>query len=119
MSDTTEEKIEAAQAGLIELESMLGQRVAEARGLLTLAADELRRAKAEAARSHLEYFTEAEFAARLRVSEDTIQRLRLKGEMPHVKLAGCVRYTSEHLAEVAAKFRWPKPTRVAAKRGAA
>ena len=105
----TAEAIEAAQLALRELQTDLEIRVAEARELLARAADELRRARAEARKSGIEYFTEAEFAAKLKVSEITLKRARLAGEMPSLRIRGCVRYTSEHLSLAAEKFARPRP----------
>lgn len=107
----TIDAIEAAQLSLRELQTDLEIKIADARLLLARAADELRCARSEAAKSSLEYFTEREFADRLKVSEGTVQRLRLDGGLPYVRLRGCVRYTSEHLALAAERFAQPKRAR--------
>lgn len=45
-------------------------------------------------------YTEPEAAAALRISQDTLARLRESEGLPHFRAGVLVRYTNKHLAEI-------------------
>lgn len=112
------EQIETAQAELLELQSQLEQVIARTRGVLLLAADEARQAQQQAAKAQLEFFTEEEFAARLKLSPVTVARARRKGLMPCVMIMGSIRYTTDHLSIAAELFDSRRPRQVKARKRA-
>jgi hypothetical protein len=93
-------RIEQAQSEFLELEVQIEQKLSLARHLLIEAADEARRIRAEAERFSLEIFTEEEAVQKLRMSQDTLQRLRKKKNLPHLRAGMLVRYSSQHLVEI-------------------
>ena len=110
------DQIEAAQAELVELQIQLEQMIARSRGILLLAADEVRQANTLVAKSQIEFFTENEFAELLKLSPVTVARARRRGRMPYVKIEGSIRYTTEHLSIAAELFDSRRPREVKKKR---
>jgi uncharacterized protein (DUF3084 family) len=104
--------LETTRADLLKLEGELAQLLTRARYDLEAAEDELRQARKEAAKAQLEFFTEEEFAARLKISAVSLARARRKGLMPCIRLMGSIRYTTEHLVIAAELFDSRRPREV-------
>ena len=122
MSETnTAERLEAAQARLLNVQTELERAITEARTLLIEIADEVRQGGIKVRRREFYARTEKEVAAIFQVGAATIARMRKVGEIPYVRFGTLVRYTDEHI-EAIAKVREKMPrakSRHAAKRGAA
>jgi ribosomal protein S13 len=67
------------------------------RALLGEIEEELRTLRREVTQKQIEFFTEKEFAAKLRVSHDVIANMRRDGELDPLRLRGLVRYSSLQL----------------------
>jgi copper oxidase (laccase) domain-containing protein len=92
---TSEEQLEARQAELLELEATLVRAIGAARYELQQAADELRRAKAEARRRQINIRTERQVADELQCSIETVARARKRYGVPHIAAGTHIRYTDE------------------------
>lgn len=97
----TQDGLESALAELLEAQATNERALSSARYALINAMDERRRERAQSAAANPEFFTEKEFAERLKVSVDTVQRARQKGLITPVTVMGCIRYSSVQLAQVA------------------
>lgn len=100
----------------LEKEAELERLCVEMRAALHEADEEARRLRAEAEHFNLEIFTEPEAAARLRMSEDTLSRLRKRKRLPHFREGMLVRYTSAHLVKIVELLEEPRPQSVKQKR---
>lgn len=67
---------------------------------LDRADEENRRLRDEVETVNLVVYTEEEAAERLRMSQDTLARLRTSEALPHFRAGVLVRYTNKHLAEI-------------------
>jgi hypothetical protein len=95
-----EDKIATARKIVAETEGREGQTWAIVRGLLGEIEEELRGLRVEAAQRQTEYFTEAQFAEKLRVSEQHIRKLRKRIDIqPPPYIGSLIRYSSIHLAK--------------------
>jgi hypothetical protein len=95
-----DDKLQTLRAIVAETESKDQQTWAIVRGMLGEIEEELRTLRAEAVVKHIEYFSEEEFAKRIGVSRETIQRLRLRlGDriQPPPYIGGVVRWSTKHL----------------------
>lgn len=100
----TDEHIALARGRLAEAEAALHTSLgamASARAALVVVEEENRELRREALVRQTRFYTEREFAAILKVSESTIERLRLKGKLKHARVGLQVRYTDEHFAQFA------------------
>jgi uncharacterized protein YigA (DUF484 family) len=102
MKDNSNEanKIESAQATLLEIQANVERELARARYALIEAADENRRLRQEALRVNLVIYTEKEAADVLKVSEGTLRRKRTSLNLPHMRVGSMVRYSNLHLIEI-------------------
>lgn len=97
-----DDKIQTLRALDAESDSKVLQTGAIRRGLLGEIEEELRTLRAQVAVKHIEYFTEKEFAARLKVSQSHIYRLRMAlGDriQPPPYIGGEVRWSTKHLLQ--------------------
>ncbi len=92
-----DEKIENTRKLVAEQEAREGQTWATVRALLGEIEEELRILRRQVDQKQIEFFTEREFAAKLKVGEDTIARMRRDGELDPLRLRGLVRYSSLQL----------------------
>ena len=99
MSETN--KIETAQATLLEIQATVERELARARHALIEAADENRRLSAEARKQNFTVYTEKDVAAIFQVNEQTIARLRKSGRISCLRFGALTRYTSDHLQGIA------------------
>ncbi len=99
---TTANKLESAQAVLLEVTATVEQELARARFALIEAADENRRLSSESAHVNLKVYTEEEAAAELKMSAKTLARLRARfgAAWPYFREGIKVRYTNTHLIEI-------------------
>jgi excisionase family DNA binding protein len=96
------DQIDDAIGELIVAERKMSELLSSARHALTEVEEENRRLKREAARTHLNWYTEKQLAARMGVSKDTLARLRRNGKIPHVRVTPTViRYSSLQEVEIA------------------
>jgi hypothetical protein len=106
-----DEKIQTARSIVAEAESRGGQAWALVRGLLGEIEEELRTLRIEKARREVQYFTRKQFADRLQVSEDTVRRAEVRGDIkPAVTIGSIDRYSSLQLEwadEIFSKKREP------------
>lgn len=100
-------ELEQFQFGLIEIEGQVGKLIGSARIALAEAQEEINQLRQKIDAAEIKFFTEAEFAEKLRVSAATIARLRKDGEIPHLLVRGCCVYTSDHLLIAAQRFERP------------
>jgi excisionase family DNA binding protein len=98
MSET--DKMSALRTQALALESQAGHLFADLRTAIAEAEAEAQELRAAAERFNLEVFTEKEAAERLRVSDDTMARLRVRLGLPHFRVGSQYRYTSAHLVEI-------------------
>jgi hypothetical protein len=99
---TIDEKIKTLRALNAESESKLVQTLGIERGLLGEVEEELRTLRAQVAVQKIEYFTEAEFADRLKCTRDHLSRLRRKlGDalQPPPYIGWAVRWSTKHLLQ--------------------
>ncbi len=97
-----DDKLQTLRALVAETEAKDQMTWAIVRGSLGEIEEELRTLRAAAAVKQIEYFSEEEFAARLGVSRESIQRLRLKlGDriQPPPYIGGVVRWSTKHLLQ--------------------
>lgn len=116
---TSEERLEARQAELLELEATLVRICGAARYELQQAADEVRRSKAEARRAQINIRTEQQVADLLGCSIDTVRRARKRHSVPHISAGNLIRYTDEQfvkLLEAMERPSRPKEARQPARR---
>lgn len=95
-----DDKIKTLRALNAESESKLVQTLGIERGLLGEIEEELRTLRAEVAVKRIEYFTEPQFAALLKVGREHLSRLRCKlGDaiQPPPYIGGAVRWSTIHL----------------------
>jgi hypothetical protein len=98
---TIERRIEETQARLLELQAELDKTISTARWLLTEAADEHRRLRADAENVNLKVYTEEEAAVELKIGKTTLRRLRTSHrEWPCFRPGDLVRYSNLHLLEI-------------------
>jgi beta-phosphoglucomutase-like phosphatase (HAD superfamily) len=94
-----------ARRQLVEAEGVAIRALASARALIGELEEENRKLRQSAERSHDEIFTEKEFAALFKVSQDTIERLRKSGKIFPYWLGSQPRYSrAEHFAHAAELF---------------
>jgi excisionase family DNA binding protein len=102
-------------AEFLELEAHVAREMARARVMLAAASDAVARAEAEATRRReLNFYTEDEAAAKMKISKDSLERLRKNHDLPHTRLGALVRYTDEQLIEAARILERPRRQRPAA-----
>jgi excisionase family DNA binding protein len=85
----------------LELEAQLMCLLADMRAAMSCADEETRRARAEDDKFNIEIFTEEEAAGLLKVSADTLARLRTSHHLPYLRVGVQIRYTHRHLIEIA------------------
>jgi excisionase family DNA binding protein len=95
-------------AEFFEIESRTAQAMARARVLFGLGSDVAARAEAEVRRRELNFYTEEQAARKMQISKDTLQRLRTRHNLPHVRAGALVRYTDEQLAKVVEMLERPR-----------
>lgn len=99
------EEYEQLNAELFEMQRQMEVCFVRLRHLAIKSADEARRLRAEARKQTTNYYTEREAAARMKISEDTLGRLRARQLVPYRRLgAKIVSYTDEDLAQIAERF---------------
>lgn len=97
---TTDQDLQAFLEELTVLQQDFDVKCARLRRLGLAAQDELRRLRDEAEDVNLKVYTEPEAAEVLRMSQDTLARLRESEGLPHFRAGMLVRYTNKHLAEI-------------------
>lgn len=102
------QKLQAAMVALHRVQAEFEHALADARHAIREAAEEAAGNEAEARSRSAVFYTERELAGALKVSEETLARLRREGQLPHLRLANLVRYTDEHVALIKEKFAHPK-----------
>jgi hypothetical protein len=85
---------------LIDGQGELHRLSAELLSALDAAEEENRRLRDAAETVNLVVYTEPEAAEVLRMSQDTLARLRAELDLPHFRAGMLVRYTNSHLAEI-------------------
>lgn len=93
-------KFDELRARLLGTEGDLLQTLAALRHALDEAEEENRRLRDEAQMTNVVVYTEEEEAELLRMSRDTLARLRESEGLPHFRAGTLVRYTNRHLAEI-------------------
>lgn len=105
------EKIQTARSIVAQAEAREGQAWAAVRGLLGEIEEEIRMLRVEKARREVQYFTRKEFAKRLGVSDETLYRAEVRGDIqPAVTVMSLGRYSSLQLEwadEIFSKKRTP------------
>lgn len=91
-----------------ELEQELARVCSQLRYQLTRAEEENDRLRREAESAALVIYTEEEAAGLLRMSLDTLQRLRKKKRLPHLRSGMLVRYSAPHLKRIVEILEQPK-----------
>lgn len=94
-------KFDELRTRFLELEGELLRTLAGMRHALDCAEEENRRLRDRAETEDLVVYTEPEAAEKLRVSQDTLARLRESEGLPHFRAGVLVRYTKKQLAESA------------------
>jgi excisionase family DNA binding protein len=102
------EEMAELKAELFDLESQLAQKMARARVLFAKGEDLTAHAEAEIRRRDFKVYTEDEAAELLKVSKDTLQRLRQRHALPHTQAGSLIRYTDEQLARAAEILERPR-----------
>src|SRR3954466_13473337 len=102
-----DERSQLAIQELLEAQGQAARAIAFAQQRINELEQECAELRSEVAVKHVEIFTEAEFAERMKVSRDTIKRARQQGLIVplHVGSALCIRYSSEHLERVSEIFK--------------
>lgn len=103
--------IAAAQQKLAELEASMNLAVGLVRASLVSVEAENRDLRRESLERRTEYYTEREFAAVLKVSASTIERLRHAGKLKCLRVGNQVRYASMHLTQFAEEIAAKKKPR--------
>lgn len=87
-----------AHQRLAEAEASTLQALGCARGALALVEEENRELRREALDRKMLFYTEEEFAERLKVSRSTLQRLRRTHKLEYLLVGQQVRYSEVHVA---------------------
>jgi len=95
-----------------QLEAELGRVCAGMRVELSRAEEENRRLRAQVENFELVIHTEEEAAAILRMSQDTLQRLRKRKNLPHLREGQLVRYTRAQLVRITQMLEVPRLSEV-------
>ena len=98
MKDEATSVIAAAQQRLAEAEASTLQALGHSRAALALVEEENRKLRREALDREMRFYTEGEFAQRLKVSKSTLQRLRLAHKLEYLLVGQQVRYSEVHIA---------------------
>lgn len=114
MPSTSTERVAAARRQVLEAEAACAHALAAARNALSEMEEENQELRREALKRDTVFYTEAEFAALLKVSDSTIQRERKRGKLQPLLVGSQYRYTSEHIAQAHEIFA---PKRSARARG--
>lgn len=105
-----DERSQLAIQELLEAQGQAARAIAFAQQRINELEQECAELRSEVAVKHIEIFTEAEFAERLKVSSATIKRARKEGRIVPLELGSagstqCIRYSSEHLERVSEIFK--------------
>jgi Helix-turn-helix domain len=91
---SAEDKVAAARRRVGEAEASMLLALASARAVLSEVEEENRELRREALKRETQFYTEAEFAALLKVSESTIARARKSGQLQPLRVGVQIRYSS-------------------------
>lgn len=99
MNDLTTDIINTS-VELLEKQKEFEDLFSRLRFLLARAGNDVRAAQLQAERETLEVFTEKEASKKLRISQATLSRLRIKLHLPHVPIGAQIMYTNKHLVQI-------------------
>lgn len=94
---TAEEKIQALRNLLVQAEAQHSQTILLVRKALGEVEEDVRDLRREAMKRDVEFFTEEQFAARVKVSAKSIAKLRKSGKLEPCNVGGPIRYSSAHV----------------------
>jgi hypothetical protein len=94
------ERFDELRGRFLSLQGELLNTLSGMRQALDEAEEENRRLRDEAQMTNVVVYTEPEAAEVLRMSQDTLARLRESEGLPHFRAGALVRYTNRHVAEI-------------------
>lgn len=95
-----EEKCAVARRLILELEARDRQTFALAMKALGEIEEDARELRREALKRDVEFFTEEQFAARVKVSAKSIAKLRKAGKLIPCNVGGPIRYSTAHVEQL-------------------
>lgn len=115
-----DERTKEVESRMFETAAQLGRTFSDLQVMVSQYRSEQEELRNKALAANINFHTEEQAARKLQVSPDTLQRLRKRherkpGGWPCMRVNSLVRYTDEHLLEIAALLDPRKPQQTAKK----